>query len=262
MFTSKYGKAVVRESDTSISSGMEISMDSTNWLVDKNKICFILCVNNKIYQKECSAYINELYIPEDFKVEILTIEDASSMTEGYHSAMLATDAKYKVYLHQDVFIVNNHFIVDLVNIFRSNARIGIIGMVGAYCLPETGVMWETKRCGKLYSSNYITSSLHEFSDIDHVYEEVEAVDGLLMATQYDIRWRKELFMGWDFYDISQCLEFRKQGYQVVVPRQEKPWCFHDNSVIKSNHYDKWNEIFLKEYKNDMILYQKMGKSFD
>ena len=39
---------------------------------------------------------------------------------------------------------------------------------------------------------------------------------------------KDLFDGWDFYDISQCQEFRRTGYKVVVPKQEEAWCIHDD----------------------------------
>ena len=58
--------------------------------------------------------------------------------------------------------------------------------------------------------------------------EVEALDGLLLATSRDVRWREDLFDGWDFYDVSQCLEMRRMGWRVVVPCQETPWCYHDN----------------------------------
>ena len=35
------------------------------------------------------------------------------MTSGYNNAMKKTDAKYKVYLHQDVFILNHNFLMDI-----------------------------------------------------------------------------------------------------------------------------------------------------
>lgn len=59
------------------------------------------------------------------------------------------------------------------------------------------------------------------------WQEVEAVNGLLIATQYDILWREDVLDGWDFYDISQSLEMKKHGYKVVVPFQKNAWCYHD-----------------------------------
>lgn len=45
----------------------------------------------------------------------------------------------------------------------------------------------------------------------HRVVDVTAIDGMFMATQYDISWREDLFDGWDFYDISQSCEFTRGG---------------------------------------------------
>ena len=79
------------------------------------------------------------------------IEDAASMTSGYNEGMRASGAKYKVYLHQDTFIVNKNFIQDFLDVFMQDETIGMIGMVGAPRLPASGVMWEGPRCGALYT---------------------------------------------------------------------------------------------------------------
>ena len=51
-------------------------------------------------------------------VNVLPIRGANSMAEGYNAGMLQTDAKYKVYLHQDALILNRHFLLDTIAIFR------------------------------------------------------------------------------------------------------------------------------------------------
>jgi len=79
--------------------------------------------------------------------------------------------------------------------------------------------------------------------------DVEAVDGLLLATQHDVRWREDLFDGWDFYDISECFEMRRAGYRVVVPYQESPWCYHDNTYSKMLNYYKYCERAVGEYQD-------------
>ena len=45
--------------------------------------------------------------------------------------------------------------------------------------------------------------------------EVEAVDGLMIATQVDVPWQEQLFDGWHFYDISMCKDLQRQGCKVV-----------------------------------------------
>lgn len=214
--------------------------------MNDKKICFILCVNHELYEKECISYIKKLYVPEGYEVEILPIKGAESMTAGYNRAMKSSDAKYKVYLHQDVFIVYPEFIEKILELFQEK-QIGIIGMVGSLEIEKSAVMWYGKRVGMLYSNSVYFADSYLFGRVQGKYQEVEAVDGLLMATQYDIPWREDIFKGWDFYDASQSVEFRRRGYKVVVPSTEKPWCIHDDGILDLSNYYHEREIFLREY---------------
>lgn len=76
---------------------------------------------------------------------------------------------------------------------------------------------------------------------------VDAVDGLLMMTQYDLPWREDLFSDFDFYDVSQAFEFRRAGYEIVVPYQEDPWVVHDCGFAKLTNYDRNRKICMEEY---------------
>ena len=214
--------------------------------MDEKKICFITCVNNDKYEKEEIRYLSKLRIPDGFGIEILSVKDASSMAAGYNEGMGASNAKYKVYLHQDVFIVNPDFIQDMLRIFE-NKEIGMLGMVGAPRLPENAIMWNAPRVGKIYFNMVYSAGNSLIGEIEGAYQEVEAVDGLLIATQYDIAWREDLFQNWDFYDVSQSQEFIRNGYKVVVPNQEEPWCIHDDGFPNLKNYYNARKIFLEEY---------------
>lgn len=214
----------------------------------KEEICFIISTNDSVYAQECIYYINHLVVPEDICVDILTVEDAKSLTSAYNEAMRYSQAKYKVYLHQDTFIVNPHFIYDCVKLFRENPQIGMIGNVGVEKMPASGVMWDTDRYGMLYEQHiYETTLLANAMPSDLAYLEADAIDGFIMVTQYDIPWREDLFTGWDFYDCSQSKEFIRQGYQVVVPNMKEPWCVHDCGFINLARYDEEREKFVREY---------------
>lgn len=219
--------------------------------MDEQLFCFIICYNNIIFLEECMLYINQLYIPDGYATDIITIAEADSMTEGYQAGMEASNAKYKIYLHQDVFILNHLFLLDTLNIFLHNQNLGMLGVVGTKKLPETGIMWDSKnRIGALRSCTLDTTD--DFFDIPMKcdkgnWENVEAIDGLIMMTQYDINWRKDLFHGWDFYDVSQSFEFRRAGYEIGVPYQETPWVLHDCGFLNLSNYYYERDIFVKEY---------------
>lgn len=68
------------------------------------------------------------------------IEDAACMTEGYQRAMMSSQAKYKIYLHQDVMIIEENFLQHLLDIF-ADKEVGMIGMIGSPEMPENSIMW-------------------------------------------------------------------------------------------------------------------------
>ena len=112
---------------------------------NENKICFIICYNDAFQLEECLLYLSLLQVPDGYETELITITDAQSMTAGYNEGMRATDARYKIYLHQDTFIVEPLFLHKLLRIFKKDKKIGMVGMIGAETLSKDGVMWHEKR---------------------------------------------------------------------------------------------------------------------
>ena len=84
---------------------------------------------------------------------------------------------------------------------------------------------------------------------DEAYIDVEAVDGLLLATQYDLPWRDDLFTGWHLYDTSMCMEMQRHDFRVVVPNKEEDfWCIHcPREKPLAPEYKRFQKIFLHEY---------------
>ncbi len=201
-----------------------------------NKMSFIIAVNDEIVFKKCELYINNLIVPTDFQIEIIPIRNAEYLTKAYNNCMNSTDSKYKVYLHQDVFIINRNFIVDILKVFEDGS-IGVIGMCGAKYLPENGIWWESSETvGEVYESHTGIMGLLKFNEIESEFDEVAVVDGLIIITQYDIPWREDIFKSWHFYDMSQCAEFKKLGYKVVVPKANYPLVY---PRLRNCKYHEW-----------------------
>lgn len=215
--------------------------------MNEKKVAFITCVNDKWEYAECLYYLEHLKLPDGWEKDIITIYEADSMAAGYNAGMKNSDAKYKVYLHQDVFIVNQDFITDMCKVFMADNEIGLLGCIGTRNLGEFAraiVSWDT---GKIIHN--CNPQFLEFPTKEPLYQEVQAVDGLLIATQYDIPWREDVFDGWDYYDISQCMEFCRIGKRVVVPVQKEPWCCHDNRYSKMSKYYHYCNKFVEEYQD-------------
>lgn len=217
-----------------------------------NKFCFIICTNNELYLRESIHYICHLHVPDGYEVEILTVADAESMTAGYNEAMLQSDAKYKIYMHQDVFLINKNILNDILEIFLSDEGIGLIGCVGYETVAADGIMWHENRKGKIFKAdgeNYPEYTTYRYSKEKDGYYQVALIDGLFMATSRDLVWNREL-KHWDFYDVFQSISFLENGYKNVVPVQRYPWCIHDdNKILNLTHYDQYRRLFMEKYKN-------------
>jgi len=226
--------------------------------MNEKKFCFIMCVNSQIFYEECIRYIERLVVPEGYEIDVISVTEAPSMTEGYNQAMIASDAKYKIYMHQDVFILYPYFLQTILDIFSSDERIGMIGIVGAEKMAADGVMWHDWRRGTAYEGKNIESRFDELTYEDYSYQitdglwKVQAIDGLMMITSKDIPWREDIFDGWDYYDVSQSYEMIRAGYSVVVPEQNLPWCLHDDGILNLKNHNKYRKIFMREYLDSTV----------
>lgn len=228
---------------------------------NEKKVCFIICSNKECFLEECILYINQLTVPEGYSVEILAVQDAKSMTSAYNEAMNQSDARYKVYLHHDTFIIEPDFISKILNVFAKDKKIGLIGLVGTEDLAKDGIMWDGERCGDFYR---LDSQMEQAANMKRIEEgilEVEAVDGFLMVTNRDIPWREDVFTKFHFYDVSQSFEFRRAGYKVVVPAQNPAWTIHDCGPWSRKGYDEERKKLLREYEEVFAKKTKLSILF-
>lgn len=218
-------------------------------MTDPHKICFIYCVNNDHFLFESLRSLKQLNIPDGFTVENRIIKNASGLTKAYNDAMKSSSAKYKIYLHQDMVVINPNFLNELIMMFLKYPQLGLIGVAGPKHLPPDAY-WP--HASLSYGGFMLGDIPMVWNEATGDYEPVQAVDGIAMMTQYDLPWREDIFKGWHFYDISQSLEFIKAGYEVGIPRQTSPWFSHrphDSSMIG---YEEDRQLFLAHYGNYII----------
>lgn len=211
---------------------------------NSNKISFIICVNDETYYEECLFYIERLHVPEGFTLDVFPVRQAFSIYQGYNQAMQASDAKYKIYMHQDVFLVYQDILLEFLKLFKEHPEIGMAGLLGCQRLPKDRYFYKAWDCGNVLGCSE-KRGFH--NELGKEAAKVIAVDGMFMMTQYDVPWREDVLNGWDFYDFSQSLEFLYRGYEVWVPAQKEPWCIHDCGYLTLNTYDERQNQFLKVY---------------
>ena len=223
-----------------------------NKIDKKEKIAFIIAVNEEELYEEAVYYIKHLKVPEHMEIEVVPIRGALSATSAYNKGMKMTNAKYKVYMHQDVMIVNPYMLYEIMDIFQ-NKEIGMVGVAGALKMPEDGMWWDAdERYMRILQDSIMYGGVSNFGNFTDDYVVVEAIDGVMMVTQYDIEWREDIFDGWHFYDISQSMEFNKKNFKVVVAAQKEIWCLHEQKANKEymDDYMIERQKYFNEYKKE------------
>lgn len=223
-----------------------------NKTLDYSKISIIFCTNSELYTKECILYLKQLQVPDNMSLDIIVVTKAPGMAAGYNCAMQYSNAGYKIYIHHDTFIIDNLVLYKLVQAFRTNNSIGMIGNTGTTHLTKTAKWYESdiqyRRCN-IYKDILLNiqrcDSLYKSSDLEHA----DAIDGIFMATSYDVLWRQDIFDGWHYYDISQTYEYRKAGLETVFITTPPVMLIHETTTAKDplDLYGKYQQIFTQNY---------------
>ena len=227
--------------------------------LNNKKIAFILCTNNELYYQECCYYIQNLIIPEGFETDIIAVREAESMTSGYNAAMKSSDAKYKIYLHQDLFLIRKDFITELLDVF-SNPEIGMVGLLGTDQAIKHAHFASDWDMGSIIHNNFLTVFEVNFYKKEQTsFCPVTFIDGVLIATQYDIPWDEIHYDKWDFYDISQCMHFSEHGYQIAVLNASESFGYHDIGFCSLEQYDKYRKYFCEN--NTGFQYEELRTNY-
>lgn len=200
-------------------------------ILDEQKFEVIVHVTNENLFSELAASLERVVVPQNFSAEVQPVTGDEKYF-AYETARLASDAKYKIYLDERARITNENFLTELLKIF-SDKRVGMVGASGAIELSTHGIsLTSSKRTDENFSG------------------EVEILDGFFIATQYDLPWRYDLFTDNFFGAQAQCVEFKRAGYKIFVPRQNPPWI----SVRGENFQleETARQKFLDEYSKDLF----------
>lgn len=184
------------------------------------KICFIIRGENDFLCQEVLHYISYLTVPEGYKIEY-TIKQGK-IGQAYESGMKETNATIKVYLDENIFLVDKKLLLDVVDIFEQNKYIDMIGALGYKIVRKNGKE-EYLRLGSCYkigfgkgNENYDNSKMTRI-------EEVEMLDIRCLFTRGDLEWQ-----GIDDKVINKNqLHSGKEAMSVILEKRE-PWCLFDN----------------------------------
>lgn len=216
--------------------------------MNKKKISIIIHETKHKNAEMLFESLKQLDIPGGFAADIISIREETSTAKAYNDAMQQTDAKYKVYINENVLVVAADILQKIIDVFATSPELGLLGVSGVRQIPVDARHYQAKhRVGKILLGK--DARLKEWeSGSDGTYSEVMTVDKYIMATQYDIPWRDDSFTGISYYEASQSIEFRRHNYKVGVVYDAVPWIWRP--FEKEEDEEALRNEFIREYSRD------------
>jgi hypothetical protein len=153
--------------------------------------------------------------------ELIVIEGAKSIAEGYNNGIDKAKNKIKCFIHHDL-IVTNPILLRMNLLAYCIDDIGIVGVIGSQ--TDAAPWWEGQCVGSVVDSR---NGILYFSDGKQFCLHL---DGLMLATCQDVRF-DESIPGFHFYDQDICKQMAekrlhnfciKDGYRMITHFTQTP----------------------------------------
>tara|TARA_R110002020_G_scaffold150286_5_gene326915 strand:- start:1487 stop:3133 length:1647 start_codon:yes stop_codon:yes gene_type:complete len=190
------------------------------------------------------------------KINVIGIENKGdkSLTEIYQDNLDKSDSDVILFCHDDIKFDTDNWGRKLLNHFKRDKEVGIVGVAGTRYMAESGRWWEDfskmhgavnhEHEGKRWLSKYSNSTGNKL-------QEVLLVDGLFFAVHK--KRIKENFNleigGFHFYEVDFCFRNYLKGVKIGVSSDIR--LTHKSVGMTNDEWEKKREVFAKQYKNDL-----------
>jgi glycosyltransferase involved in cell wall biosynthesis len=162
-----------------------------------DSVSYIACTHNKHILEKC--LMQSLILQDDD--ELIVIEGAKSIAEGYNNGIDKAKNKIKCFIHHDL-IITNPVLLRMNLLAYCIEDVGIVGIVGSQ--TEAAPWWEGQCVGSVVDSR---NGILHFTDGKQFCLHL---DGLMLATAQDVRF-DESIPGFHFYDQDICRQMAEKG---------------------------------------------------
>jgi len=165
-------------------------------------------------------------------------ENTYSIFEAYNLGIKKSKGNFWCFMHDDIFIHTNNWGLELIKIFESDSKIGLIGVAGAKIKTKMPSAWfdcpESQKLIYLQHYDKKLIKLRETGWENEKYGDVAIIDGVFMVGKKDesIKFDERL-NGFHNYDLYLSLTYRKENYKVIVTRSVLLEHFSNGKIDKS-----------------------------
>ena len=197
----------------------------------EKKFAFFVRKSSEVRFSAALESLQALRLPAGYEAELFTLTAGEPYAAQVNKALTLSDAKYKIYLNDDVLLVEPDVLGKLLQIFEDES-IGMIGCLGSASLPASGNIMESPyACGAAY---VLSEEGHRDLRLGRgTVGECRTARFLVpsfFATQQDFSW-DEHYQRQYYALLAYCRRFEQEGNRIVVPLAKEPWCAYQERTI-------------------------------
>ena len=215
-------------------------------LPKEKRIAVLLHKSRERRYEICMESLRNMNWPDGYEAELFVITQDRPYAVQVNEIMTAADAKYKIYINDDLCLVHPQMIEEMLNLFQDDS-IGMIGILGSTSLPVSGsVMDSPYKSGAVY-----IPSEKDLSEL-RFHETSEAADvrfllPSLFATQRDVPW-DEAYEKQYYAVLAYCRGMEESGVRIVVPHPQEIWCtYQEKSIAFDANEADWKTYFSRHH---------------
>ena len=216
---------------------------------NEKKFAFLVRKSQAALYASCLKSLQALCLPAGYEAELFTLTAEAPYAAQANRALSLSDAKYKIYINDDLRLVYAHLLEDLPAIFE-NESIGMVGALGSRSLPTDGnVLGADDKQGAVYVPAKTGLSELRFGEGEDAAAATASVRFVLpsfFATQEDLPWDESCATQY-YAVLAQCRGFEKARRRLVVPLPQPIWCAYQSQNISFDAADDDHERFFARY---------------
>lgn len=182
-------------------------------------LSIVICSRNKELCDRLIANINQTVgIP--FELEIIT--EAESITQAYEAGLKKSKGEFCLFLHEDVLFHSQDWGKMLVDHFKRDSSLGLIGVAGAKTHTIVPSAWwdcaENDKVIRIIQHKPDAQKEDQNQGFESIkLVEVAVIDGVFMALRKEVGAHfDQTLTGFHGYDLALSLAVQEKGYKVAV----------------------------------------------
>lgn len=224
--------------------------------MSKGCISIIIRQTSKIKVQRLINQLSKVHVPDGYSVDVQIINGAKSLAIAYNEGMKQAEGEYKVYMDEAVAVLNPTVLDTTIDFFNKHPKAGVIGWYGSE-IPIDGDISNAKSIYGTHCRLELNGSVTVRRGKNPIfYQNVEMVDGAVVATRGDIEWDESIG---DYFAVAAHCSCRLAiGQEIIVPMQnDTAVCqVERNSVyflsdLELSEYESQRKIFFETYKKQI-----------